>query len=327
MHLGYRQNLSHLIFLTGYHQKPLALVAMHPSFRSGLSLCHLADCPQITGWVAMKVTSLSSFSLGSISLHNAAVATCNILCPFIVGMYTSDSTLIETSINGLIHCVKHSPFLFRQAKIKDDIGNFRNFIELVIVSTCDLVDRNSLNAALGLQLIESIVTSKRVKWCYMGSVGRIISSLLHLICRGEDEITASANKSLSIVFEHVMQYAHIPNDFQSIHAKGYKDETDPCKAIIELLLDHVDRYHYTMNQTDYAILQDRQLEHELLGNWSKEMWDVANNIIGNKDNANEGRSLFIILSLLCKISNLRDANDSINATASNHGAEKIIETF
>ena len=113
-------------------------------------------------------------------LHSKA---CNILCPFIVGMYTSDSTLIETSINGLIHCVKHSPFLFRQAKIKDDIGNFRSFIELVIISTCDLVDRNFLNAALGLQLIESIVTSKRVKWCYMGSVGRIISSLLHLICR------------------------------------------------------------------------------------------------------------------------------------------------
>ena len=50
----------------------------------------------------------------------------------------------------------------------------------------------------------------------------------------------------------------------SSYAKRYKDELDLSKAIIELLLDHVDRYHNTMTQTNYAILQDRQLENELL---------------------------------------------------------------
>ena len=60
-----------------------------------------------------------------------------------------------------------------------------------------------------------------------------------------------------------MQYTRIPNDHKASYAKRYKDEPDPSKAIIELLLDHVDRYHNTMTQTNYAILQDRQLENEL----------------------------------------------------------------
>ena len=124
MHLGYRQNLSHLIFPDGLPPKTSSISGNAPKFSKRPQSMSLGGLPSDNGMGAMKVTSLSSFSLGSISLHNAAVATCNILCPFIVGMYTSDSTLIETSINGLIHCVKHSPFLFDKRKSKTTLAIF-----------------------------------------------------------------------------------------------------------------------------------------------------------------------------------------------------------
>ena len=50
------------------------------------------------------------------------------------------------------------------------------------------------------------------------------------------------------------------------------------------------------------------------------MWDVKNSIIGKNDAGVEGRSLFITLSLLCKISNLKDSNNLHSMASTNNSS-------
>ena len=242
----------------------------------------------------LRITSLRSL-IHATRLLQTPKLIFDKLRPFLLGCYTDSFELIVISLHGIQACISAMSTIFVPPT---SFPGDRSLLEVVLVAVCDLVDRDHRFGGQCLSIFEEIITTINGVWNFVSSSNRITCSLLNLMTQaGDASISTQARGVFSLTLKRLtkgLSKRHVGENLSKYH-----EQSAPVEAMVELLIEKTYRLRESMSQTNYAVVLDGKL-NSVLGEWAGQMWDVAANMFEGGQSQGESKSIFVVLSLLCK---------------------------